>query len=136
MDFSENPGIPSGDTLTAAGCLIHQTNGQDTLDLSSYPYQIKAGAGNPLNVTGSVITSSNSIVSFPIYDSSTLLAITGNKADVTIVGFLQVFINAVNAGGDLNVTVLNVAGCGNSGSIGTPYRTGTSPVPVRLITTP
>jgi hypothetical protein len=35
----------------------------------------------------------------------------------------------------LVVTVLNVAGCGNTVPQGATYITGTSPVPVRLITT-
>jgi hypothetical protein len=135
VDLTENPGI-SGDALTAEECLIHQVNGQDSLDTSAYPYQIKAGAGNPLGVGGSLITSSNSIVSLPILDSTNPLPITGNKANVTIVGFLQVFINLVNADGSMTVTVLNVAGCGNAVPSGTPYLTGTSPVPVRLITPP
>jgi hypothetical protein len=140
VNFNENPGIPSGagDTFTAAQCLIHQAKGQDTLDTSAYPYQITAGAGNPLGVGGSLITSSNSIASLPIYDGNgtTPLVIKGNEADVTIVGFLQVFINSVNPDGSMNVTVLNVAGCGNAVPSGTPYLTGTSPVPVRLITPP
>ena len=53
---------------------------------------------------------------------------------VTIVGFLQVFINEVNTDGSLNVTVLNVAGCGNNAT-NAPIP-GTSPVPVRLVTPP
>jgi Flp pilus assembly protein TadG len=142
IDFTENPGIPSGsgDTYVATQCLIHQSGGvgQDTLLTAAYPYQIQAGAGNPLKVTGSVITSSNSIVSLPIYDGNgtTALTITGNDANVNIVGFLQVFINQANADGSLNVTVLNVAGCSNGVSSTTPYLTGTSPVPIRLITPP
>jgi hypothetical protein len=143
VDFTENPGIPSGtgDTYVAAQCLIHQasgaTTGQDTLVTTAYPYKIQAGTGNPLGVSGgTAITSSNSIASLPIYDSTTSLAITGNKANVAIVGFLQVFINQTYPDGSLNVTVLNVAGCGDTVSSGTPYLTGTSPVPVRLISPP
>jgi Flp pilus assembly protein TadG len=136
VDFTENPSGPSGDTSTAAQCLIQQAKGQDGLNISAYPYQIQAGSGNPLKVTGSVITSSNSIVSLPIYDATTL-TIKGNEAAVTIVGFLQVFINFVDTTtGNLNVTVLNVAGCGNSATSTSPFVTGTSPVPVRLITPP
>lgn len=141
VDFTESPGLPvgSGDTYVGTQCLIHQapgaTTGQDTLVTSAYPYQIQAGTGNPLGVSsGTVITSSTSIVSLPIYDGP--LSITGNKADVTIVGFLQVFINQVFPDGSLNVTVLNVAGCGTGVSSGTSYLTGTSPVPIRLITPP
>jgi hypothetical protein len=138
VDFNENPLTAPFDTLTAAECLIHQTKGRDSLDTSGYPYQITAGAGNPLNVSGSVITSSNSIVSLPIYDNTNPLVIKGNEADVTIVGFLQVFINSVDpaTNGNMNVTVLNVAGCGNAVPRDTVALQGTSPVPVRLITPP
>jgi hypothetical protein len=138
VDFNENPLTAPFDTLTAAECLIHQTKGQDSLDIGSYPYHIKAGAGNPLNVSGSVITSSNSIVSLPIYDNTNALVIKGNEADVTIVGFLQVFINSVDpsTNGNMTVTVLNVAGCGNAVPSDTVALTGTSPLPVRLITSP
>ena len=139
VDFTENPGPATGDTLTAAECLIHQsgTTGQDTLLTAAYPYQIQAGTGNTLGVSSTaVITSSNSIVSLPIYDNTNALIINGNDANVTIVGFLQVFINSVNPDGSMNVTVLNVAGCGNTVPNGTPYLTGTSPVPIRLITPP
>jgi hypothetical protein len=111
--------------------------------VSVYPYQIDAGGNNPLVGgtvgTNSVITSSNSIVTLPIYDDTQPLAINGSgQAPVTIVGFLQVFIQNVSTGdGSLAVTVMNVAGCGNTVPAGiTAYVTGTSPVPVRLITPP
>jgi hypothetical protein len=141
VDLSHNPGGASGDTAVGTQCLINQStlgtlSGQDTLDTTSYPFTLKGGTSNPLTpVKGSVISSSNSIVSLPIYDSTAALAIQGNNtADVTIVGFLQVFINQVNSDGSLNLTVLNVAGCGSAAS-GTAV-TGSSPVPVRLITPP
>jgi len=146
VDMSENPG--ADDTTAGVECLIHSSNGnsgQDTLALSGasplYPFQILAGANNPLAVAkvanaGEVITSSTSIVSLPIYDSSSPARVftAGNTTQVTITGFLQVFINSVDNFGNVNVTVMNVAGCGNNAS-GAPL-TGTSPVPVRLITPP
>jgi hypothetical protein len=50
------------------------------------------------------------------------------------VGFLQVFVNqVVDNNGTLNVTVLNVAGCGDNAST-TTSAPGSSPVPIRLIT--
>jgi len=55
---------------------------------------------------------------------------------MTFIGFLQVFINAVDANGNRSLTVLNVSGCGNgTNPTGNPV-SGTSPVPVRLITPP
>lgn len=146
IDLSENPGgrpPTGGDTASAVACLLTNdpTNlpmsGQDSLDTTSYPYKITPGSANPLGagVSGSVITSSNSIMSLPIYDSTLPLTFTGNQANVTIVGFLQVFVNQANPpDGSLYVTVLNVAGCGNNaGNRAVP---GTSPVPVRLVTSP
>jgi hypothetical protein len=58
---------------------------------------------------------------------------------VTIVGFLQVFINQVDQWGNVSVTVLNVAGCSNGNgpdSVSGTAVTGSSPVPIRLITPP
>jgi Flp pilus assembly protein TadG len=145
VDLTENPNGVGGDTATAAACLTHEVAGAgaDSLNVSVYPYQIDAGGNNPLVGgtvgTNSVITSSNSIVTLPIYDDTQPLAINGSgQAPVTIVGFLQVFIQNVSTGdGSLAVTVMNVAGCGNTVPAGiTAYVTGTSPVPVRLITPP
>jgi Flp pilus assembly protein TadG len=150
VDLAENPAPV--DTASGAQCLIHQgtsetvytvappLSGQDALQpvgAPSYPFQIQVGSSNPLLGAGvgktDVITSSTSIVSLPIYDNTTAINTTGTTP-VTVIGFLQVFINYVNAYGNLNVTVMNVAGCGNAAS-GTAL-TGTSPVPVRLITHP
>ena len=142
-DLSINPGGSTGDTATAVQCMIHEgaagatASGQDTLDNSVYPFRISAGSSNPLGVTGQ-ITSSTSIVSLPIYDSSAGgFGGGGGTTPVTIVGFLQVFINWVNPDGSVNVTVLNVAGCGNGAgkNVGNAV-SGTSPVPVRLVTPP
>lgn len=143
IDLSENPGGLGGDTATGLACsLTSQTSpplsGQDVLDTSAYPFKITAGTANPFKITsGSLITDSTSIVSLPIYDSTGVLTFTSNRAEVTIVGFLQVFIDQINPDGSLQVTVLNVAGCGNGASI-TPNAsiTGSSPVPIRLITPP
>jgi hypothetical protein len=148
IDLTENPVNPTGggDTSTAVQCLINASGtglgvGQDTLvttNTPAFPFQILAGGQNPLVAAGVVpnndaITSSNSIVTVPIYDSSSGASLTIGQS-VTIVGFLQVFINYVDPNGNLNVTVLNVAGCSNSATAN-PI-SGTSPVPVRLITPP
>lgn len=147
VDLSENPGGPSDDTAVAAQCLIHQgaagptSTDQDTLDNTAvFPFKILAGSKSPLGISGQ-ITSSNSIVSLPIYDNTApgVVFPPGGTTQVTIVGFLQVFINYVDIDGSLHVTVLNVSGCGNgsagSAPVGTAV-TGSSPVPVRLITYP
>jgi Flp pilus assembly protein TadG len=140
VDLAENPTGSLGDTSLATQCLINQAAGPDTLDLTAYPYHFNTGAGNPIVASGaltsgSIVTSSNSIVTLPIYDGNPV-AVSGTSP-VTIVGFLQVFINNVDTGtGNVNVTVLNVTGCGNgTNAVGTAV-SGTSPVPVRLITYP
>lgn len=151
VDLSNNP----NQVMTnAVQCLTNQGNNgnatpptQDYLANSTpglgqpttYPFQILAGTSNPLTsaglASGTPITSSTSIVALPIYDNTQNINATGTT-NVTFVGFLQVFINSVSPQGNVNVTVLNIAGCGNgSGSVGNPIP-GTSPVPVRLITPP
>jgi Flp pilus assembly protein TadG len=142
-----NPGVNS--ITNAVQCLIHQSDatnltsssGQDYLSQnplgapSAYPFQIVAGSSNPLGITGS-ISNSNSIVSLPIYDQTAVTLASNTVSNVTFIGFLQVFINAVDGNGNRLVTVLNVTGCGNgTNATGAPV-TGSSPVPVRLITPP
>ncbi len=134
-DLTFNPGKANGDTATATQCLIHQAAGQDVLDSTVFPFRIHAGLGNPM-ITNALITSSNSIVTVPIYDDAPG-AFTVHQPAVTIVGFLQVFINSLDTtSGNINVTVLNVAGCSNTATDSTPTVSGTSPVPIRLITPP
>jgi Flp pilus assembly protein TadG len=155
VDLSENPGKATNDTMNGVQCLIHQpdaanttsSSGQDYLAGTSfaaptpYPFQILTGSGNPLATmasplpSGTPVTSSNSIVSLPIYDQTAGTGQIRNngKTDITIVGFLQVFINAADQSGNVSVTVLNVTGCGNGSPLNSAV-TGSSPVPVRLIT--
>jgi hypothetical protein len=145
VQLSENPDI---DTSEGIACLIHegsttgaQPDGQDTINDSAYPFQFLAGSSNPLVgaglASGTQITASNSIVSFPIYDSANNTINGSGTTQVTIVGFMQVFINQVDQYGSMSVTVLNVTGCSNGSgqTVGTAV-TGSSPVPIRLITTP
>jgi putative Flp pilus-assembly TadE/G-like protein len=151
VDMSVNPGGGTNDTTNAVACLIdegdptdHQPDGQDNLnpyaEPSAYPFQILAGSSNALVgnglTAGTPITSSNSIVSLPIIDNTTTVPNNGTK-QVTVVGFLQVFINSADPYGNVYVTVLNVTGCSAGGGqpVGTAV-TGSSPVPVRLITPP
>ncbi len=146
-DLTENPVNPAGsggDTPTAVACLINNSIGRDTLagypGPATFPFQIQAGFGNPLVQAGGttgvknndVITTSNSIVTIPIYDSTPGVPL---PPQVTIIGFLQVFINQINLDGGLNVTVVNISGCSNNAAAN-PTVAGTSPVPVRLITPP
>jgi Flp pilus assembly protein TadG len=149
VDLSENPAF-SHDTRDAVQCLIRQTDntnltsssGQDTLNPyaapSAFPFEILAGTSTPLTgLAGKPISSSNSIVALPIYDDAKTLNNSG-QTSVTFVGFLQVFINAVDQFGNINVTILNVSGCSDGtgpDTVGSPAL-GSSPVPIRLITPP
>jgi hypothetical protein len=97
----------------------------------SAPYQIK-------QKSGSLVTTSSSIVTIPIIDTTNPLVHGGGA--VTVVGFLQAFINQVDDGttapaGSINITVLNIAGCSATNNAANPVGggSGTSPVPVRLI---
>ncbi|HUA16937.1 MAG TPA: pilus assembly protein TadG-related protein [Verrucomicrobiae bacterium] len=147
VDLSENPSIQNGDTAQGLQCLIHegsttagQPDGQDTLNDSSYPFKMLAGSSNPLVggglSNGSQISASNSVVSLPIYDPGNTVNSSGTS-QVTVVGFLQVFVQQVDQWDNMKVTVLNVVGCsnGNGQPVGTAVA-GSSPVPVRLITPP
>jgi Flp pilus assembly protein TadG len=129
-DLTINPGGGSGDTATAAKCVTHDL-GKDTMNYVTYPFQITSGGGNPI-VKNQLVTSSNSIMTLPIYDD-TQGPLSGSYPTITVVGYLHVFVDSVNGNGDINVHVLNVAGCGNAASP-TLSAPGTSPVPIRLIT--
>jgi hypothetical protein len=114
-------------------------DGQDSISNAAFPFQILAGAATPLSgLSGNPVTSSTSVVSVPIYDPPTTVTQPPNTQPVMIVGFLQVFMNQVDQYGNVSVTILNVAGCGNGAGtpVGSTAITGSSPVPVRLITPP
>jgi hypothetical protein len=87
-----------------------------------------------------LVATSSSIVTIPIIDTNYApgsFPATGQP--LTVVGFLQAFINWTEPGsGDINITVLNIAGCSSSNNGATPVvgGAGTSPIPVRLITPP
>jgi Flp pilus assembly protein TadG len=126
------------DAQNGISCLINQPS-QDTLDPASVT---NFGAGTaPLEITatagphsGQLVTTSNSIVSFPVFNDPP--SIPAGTSEVTIIGFLQAFIQNVNSTGNVSatVTILNVVGCGNSpGSTPAVSGGGSTPIPVRLI---
>lgn len=148
-DNSVNPGGGTGLSATAAECLIHATGtgsgqGQDTLNNASRwpdrPMTITAGSGAH---SGFLVSTSNSVVTIPIIDTTPPFPASGQP--LTVVGFLQAFINQVQGSGgagttagDIQITVLNIAGCSSSDNGANPIvsSVGTSPVAVRLITPP
>ena len=135
-DLTVNPSGPAGYTSVAVQALINQGVGEDTLSTAVYPYEFEAGAGNPLVSKGAasqgeILSSSNNVVTVPVMDSTNPISTGTTQPNVTILGFLQLFVRNVNtANGRLRVTVLNVAACGTAtgSAIG-----GTTPVPVRLV---
>jgi len=120
-----------GPTFQGTQCLIHQSApscggsasncGQDYLiSPTMFPLQIVGGSNNPNPaLQGQFVSSSDSIVTIPLYDGHVLCPGGSCGGTVTIVGFLQVFVEKV---GPPQATVvgylLNVAGCGPGGSGG------------------
>lgn len=156
-DPSINPSHPNGPAQNGLQCLIHTTNTgstntsqQDFLD----PSMFQAGTGPPqispgtfsqarYNLGGNALMdTSDSIITVPLIRVPANGLLPPNH-QVTIVGFLQLFVNYVGgpgsggsgtAAGNLNATILNVIGCGNSAAPGAPVSGGgVSPIPVRLI---
>jgi hypothetical protein len=117
------------DTHQGLQCLINGA-ARDTLDTSNFPLgpmQITANSGPQ---SGQLVSTSNSIVTLPIFDNLTMNPTTGQ---VTVIGFLQAFVWDANGAGDIQMTILNVVGCGNNPT-GTPISGGgITPIPVRLI---
>jgi hypothetical protein len=149
-DNTVNPNGLTGLSALGAECLINASShglnkGQDKLDRTPWPdnpMTIKAESGLQ---NGHFVTTSSSIVTIPIIDTSCTPSgcFPPTGGSVTIVGYLQAFIDEVHGGthpGDIGVHVLNIAGCSNnSTNIGVAPvvgGSGTSPIPVRLITPP
>jgi Flp pilus assembly protein TadG len=132
-------GIPTA-TQEGLQCAIHVSSpgplqGQDAIDVSNFissagPMQITP-ATEPSGVpAGSFVNTSNSIMTFPIFDAP----IVGSN--VTVIGFLQMFVRQSGAPADFDGYIVNVVGCSNSNPSVSISGGGVSPVPVRLITPP
>jgi hypothetical protein len=140
-----NVGQATGPTKQGTDALINGPNGQDQIDTSSPPpFNISAGTGNTFYPPGTQwISSSNSIVTVPVYDTPGGLC-PGNSCGntQTVVGFMQLFIQGMSSQADVNAVILNVVACppagGPGGGSGTPPVGTTSPtlVPVRLVRNP
>jgi hypothetical protein len=141
VDTTVNPEAGSVPAQTGVQCLIHQTggSGQDTLNSGpplTYPLDIRPGGGPLVTAgvlsTGTAVSTSDSLVTVPVYDG-----VSTPGASVTIIGFLQVFIDRSFPGGggpkqgEFHVTIVNVAGCGSNATA--PPISASSAVPVRLI---
>ena len=145
----------NADTALGAECLLGLPSpggtgagqGQDEISYPSpgwptNPPQITVRSGAQ---AGNVVTTSNSIVTIPIIGNQPL---SSTNRSVTVVGFLQAFINFIGYDtgsgsanqdyADINITVMNVVGCGQTAN-GNPAvvgGNGASAIPVRLITPP
>lgn len=142
-DSTLNPVAPGTEySANATECLLHITGsgsgqGQDSLAPISPgfigPPQITGGVDSPAPTQ--LVSTSNSIVTIPIIDDQTF---SQSSAPVTIVGYMQAFVNWVEANNNINITILNISGCSQTPNSNAPVvgGSGTSPLPVRLITPP
>jgi hypothetical protein len=160
VDLSDYPGGTNTLLQNGGQCLVHETstslydtacwanpNDQDCLNWSVTPFAFEPGNMNPfLNTSpggvgvGSVITTSDSVITVPVYDQTQQMTMS-NGTQITIIGFLQVFIEAVGNGqsgqtvGTIRTRILNAVGCGASAT-GTPVFGPGPAIPVRLIANP
>jgi hypothetical protein len=143
-----HPGRLNGPSALGTECLTRAASsglgqGQDVLQdpgpWPAAPFQFLAQSGAQ---TGNVVTTSSSIVTIPIIDNTAANFQGNSPYGVTVVGFMQAFIKQVQDigspnRGDINIVVLNIAGCSGTPNIaGAVVGSGTSPIPVRLITPP
>jgi Flp pilus assembly protein TadG len=144
VDTTVFPEGGGGPAQSGVECLIHQRpgNGMDILNVGppmNYPPEIQVGnnhplAGTPVLSANDLVTTSDSLVTIPVYDGASTPA---SGVPINIIGFLQVFIvQAFPAGGgpkagEFEVVVVNVLGCGTSAT-GTPV-SASATVPVRLV---
>ncbi len=148
-DQTVNPAFQgvTSDVAEGTECLIHASaagsgNGQDTLAWTNAfpngPPQITAGSASPMN--GSLVSTSSSVVTIPIIDRTSGAFDDTFPFSVTVVGFLQAFVNYIDSTQvpNINITVLNVVGCSQTPNGSNPVvgGVGSSPIPVRLITPP
>jgi len=152
-DSSVDPSGPQGPAQNGLQCLIHTTsNGQpppgaaqqDVLDVTSFstssgPPKISPGSFSQgrYNNTAGLIDTSDSIITVPLFH---VPATISANSQLTIVGFLQLFVNYVKplvpgpSKPDMDTYIVNVIGCGNSAASGPAVSGGgVSPIPVRLI---
>ncbi len=144
-----NPGGAGNDAQEGLQCLIHTAStgpqsGNPEQDTLNAAMQIQPGTYDQgrYNISReSMISTSDSIITVPLFD---VPAWPPANNRVTIVGFLQLFVNYVGPtpvgapnpapNGDMNATILNVIGCGIPPTSSTAVSGGgVSAIPVRLI---
>lgn len=150
IDTTNYGAVRNTQTADAVNCLTNSaTNGGDTITTAApptIPFEFVTGADNPITgATTEDVMVSDSLVTVPVFDIGTAGAAPVNP--VQIIGFVQLFLNpdgnATPTGGassgHVKTTVINMVGCGLSGTgagLSAILGNGTSPVAVRLITSP
>jgi hypothetical protein len=132
----------NSETADAVNCLTHATANPldaDQVDVTatpSPPFQFLSGAKNPIaGASGKDVMVSSSLVTVPVFDTTSF--VPGSNT-VTIIGFVQLFLNpdgtpTAPATGNVNATIINMAGCGTDATGKQILGNGASPVAVRLI---
>jgi Tfp pilus assembly protein PilE len=127
-------------TQAGVECLIHANSagpfqGQDTINAGT-PVTIDGGTNNPnAALQGATnISRSDSVVTVPVYGGGDPgCSSSGCTNTLTVIGFLQLGIQDVDATGNIDAVILNASGC-NPANTGTPVAGGAvTPIPVRLI---
>ncbi len=138
------------ETAHAVNCLTHSvSNKGDQVDPAnaSPPFQFLAGDDNPITgLAGNDVMVSDSLVTVPVFDVGPPIGPPGPLFSpppnpVQIVGFVQLFLNSDGMAaptfgmtrGQINTTVVNLAGCGTNATGQPILGNGASPVAVRLI---
>jgi Flp pilus assembly protein TadG len=142
VDLGTCSGNRNRETYTGTQCLVHgPTPGSDQIVLTgppvTQPPQFIAGDDNRLVLSGAIaagsqVSSSDSLVTIPVYDDAPLVP-SGTKAPVNVIGFIQAFVTGVAHNGTITANIVNMSGCG-TGATATPVLgDDISPVPVHLI---
>jgi hypothetical protein len=111
------------------------------------PFQFLAGADDPVVLSGAIagdsdIMVSDSLVTVPVIDTTNWPPTSTVFPAVQVIGFVQLFLNptgnAITGNNHIHTKVINMVGCGTTGTTGTPtiLGNGASPVAVRLISGP
>jgi hypothetical protein len=147
--YAASTGTRDSDTVQAAGCFIHYNGAvgdTDSIDLTSTPtppFEFLGGNQNPITgARGNAVLVSDSLVTIPVINYPPGTPATST---VTVVGFLQVFLNPqqsvlpfpltsppASTVNQIPAMIINMAGCG-TGSGQPILGNGASPVAVRLI---
>jgi hypothetical protein len=137
LDTTAGP-TNTGNNQLAIDCLIGAAgpgpgSGQDTIDATGFPFEIDAGSTHNGVGAGTQVTTSRSVVTIPVYDSSAGVPVS----PVTVIGFVQAFVDSADAAkGEPTIHILNVSGCSAAARASAVPPVGLnegSPVPVRLI---